>query len=102
MENAETISETQGNDLSRVAFFILFERTSIAGPPQTGEKIGGDATVQFSILKDSGLAAVKLTDGAGHAALGDLAINAVANPGPFPVLTAPFNRQFLDVRVRFE
>jgi TonB family protein len=48
------------------------------------EKIGAQATVQFSILKDGSVSSVQLVEGAAHALLGDLAVDAVTKAAPFP------------------
>jgi TonB family protein len=66
----------------------------------SGEKTTGDATVQFTILKNGSAAAVQLTDGAGHDALGEIAQRAVANSSPFPPLES--GRQSVDLLARFE
>ncbi|MGA7359626.1 MAG: energy transducer TonB [Candidatus Sulfotelmatobacter sp.] len=62
---------------------------------------GGDATVELTILKDGNLAGTKLTGGAGHATLGDLAQNAVTKSAPFPAPPAEFTAPSLSVRARF-
>ena len=68
---------------------------------KSGEKAGGDATLQFTILKDGGVSDVKVTDGSGHAALGDLAMDAVRKAGPFAPLPAEFSGQSVSVRGHF-
>jgi TonB family protein len=63
------------------------------------EKVGGDVTIKFKIAKDGSAQAIKLTDGTGHAALGDLAINAISSSGKFAPL--PLNLSSVDLRARF-
>jgi TonB family protein len=53
---------------------------------KSSERTGGDATVQFTIAKDGSIGSARLTDGAGHAALGDLALDAMSKSAPFPHL----------------
>lgn len=69
---------------------------------KSGEKVRGDATVQFTINKVGGIEGVKLTDGAGHAALGDLAASAVEKSAPFASLPSDFGGRSVDLRARFE
>jgi TonB family protein len=68
---------------------------------KSGEKAGGDATLEFTILKDGSLAATKLTDGAGHMVLGDLAQSAVTKSAPFPALPVEFIGPSLSIRAHF-
>ncbi len=65
------------------------------------ENVGGDATVEFTVLKDGSVATNNLTEGAGHAALGDLALDAVRKSEPFPVPPAEIIGPFLTVRAHF-
>jgi len=65
------------------------------------EKVGGDATVEFTILKSGRLAENSLIEGAGHAMLGDLALRAVKKSDPFPQLPANFAAPSLSVRAEF-
>jgi len=68
---------------------------------RSGEKVAGDATVEFDVLKDGTIPSVKLIDGAGHAALGDLAINAVKNSSPLPPVPSEFSGSSFGVRSHF-
>jgi len=68
---------------------------------KSGEKAGGDATVEFTILKDGSLSGTKLTDGAGHAVLGDLALSAITKSAPFAAPPAEFTGSSVSVRARF-
>jgi len=65
------------------------------------EKVGGDATVEFTIQKDGSLAEISLTDGAAHAALGDLALRAVKNSDRFASLPTDITASSLSVRAHF-
>jgi len=67
----------------------------------SGEKAGGDATIEFTILKDGNLSGNKFADGTGHAALGDLAQSAVTKSAPFPALPDEFSGPSVSVRARF-
>jgi TonB family protein len=71
--------------LIRANWFRLVSRSK--------ENAGGDAAVDFTLLKDGAITDVKLTDGAGHAALGELAVNAVLKSGPFPAQPAGISAQ---------
>lgn len=66
---------------------------------KSGEKTAGDATVEFTVLKDGSVTSAKLTDGAGHAILGDLALKAVEKSAPLAALPAQFPGQSVAVRV---
>jgi TonB family protein len=68
---------------------------------KSGEKAGGQARIQFTVLKDGTIAAPRLTDGAGHAALGDLAVKALSNSAPFPALPSDFAGPSVDLRTDF-
>jgi len=68
---------------------------------ESKEKVGGNATVEFTILKDGRLAENSLAEGAGHAVLGDLALRAVKKSEPFPVLPLEFTAPSLRVRAQF-
>jgi len=68
---------------------------------KSNEKVAGDATLEFTILKDGTLGGTTLTEGAGHATLGDLALTAVKNSGPFPALPNEFAVTSLSIRARF-
>jgi TonB family protein len=104
VEDAGVVSETQGVDFhpyleSRVLPLIRATWYRLAS--KSVEKVGGDATLQFTILKDGGVSDVQVTDGAGHAALADLAMDAVKKSGPFAGLPAEFSGQTITVRTRF-
>ena len=101
--NPEVLSDTRGADLHpylensvlpliRANWFQLISKS--------GEKTGGDATLQFTIYKDGSVAAVQVIDGTGHAALGGLAVNSVMKSAPFASLPAEFPGQALDVRMK--
>lgn len=68
---------------------------------RSGERIGGEASVEFDVLKDGSIDSVKLVDGIGHAALGDLAINAVRNSAPLPRVSSAFAGSSFGVRTHF-
>ena len=79
--------------LIRANWYRLVSRSS--------EKVAGDASVEFDVLKDGTVTSVKLIDGSGHAALGDLAINAVKNSAPLPPVPADFSGSSFAVRSHF-
>lgn len=66
------------------------------------EKIPGDATVEFIILKDGSLVGSNLMDGVGHALLGDLALTAIKNSAPFSALPSDLKDPSLSVRAHFQ
>lgn len=66
---------------------------------KSDERVGGDATVEFTVAQDGSIVGTKLTDGSGHAALGELATKAVLKSGPFPPL--PEKSASLQVRAKF-
>jgi len=68
---------------------------------KSSENVGGDAAVEFTIRKDGSLVDSDLSDGAGHAVLGDLASRAVKNSAPFPALPADVTAPSLSIRARF-
>jgi TonB family protein len=68
---------------------------------RSGEKVAGDASVEFDVLKDGTIVSVKLVDGAGHAALSELAINAVKNSAPLPPVPSEFSGGSFVVRSHF-
>jgi len=63
------------------------------------KELGGDVTVEFTIMKDGSTRAAKLTEGPGHRILGDLATTAISKSGPFAPL--PANVTSVDVRTTF-
>jgi len=65
---------------------------------KSDERVGGDATVEFTVAQDGSIVDAKLTDGSGHAALGELATKAVLKSGPFPPLPTKFGT--LQVRAK--
>lgn len=65
------------------------------------ENVAGDATVEFTVLKDGSVATSNLAEGASHAALGDMALSAVRKSGPFPSLPPEVTSPSLAVRARF-
>ncbi len=104
VENLEIVGETRDSNVgayieSSVLPLLRANWYRIAS--QSGEKTGGDATIQFSIQKDGSVVGVKLIDGVGHAVLGDLAVKAVTKSGPFPAVAASDDRS-VDLQVRFE
>jgi len=102
---AEILKEASSADLHQYlddSVLPLIRATWYRLVSRSGEKAGGEATVEFTILKDGSVTGVKLTDGAGHAALGDFAMNAVTKSGPFAILPSGFDEQSIDVRTRFE
>jgi TonB family protein len=83
---AESLSDAAGVNLQpylESSVLPLIRANWFRQLSKSGENIGGQATIQFTVLKDGAVAGVKLTDGAGHAALGELAMSAVAKSGPF-------------------
>jgi TonB family protein len=68
---------------------------------RSGEMVAGDASVEFAVLRDGSITSVKLVDGAGHAVLGDLAINAVKNSAPLPPVPSELAGSSFAVRSHF-
>lgn len=58
--------------------------------------------MRFTILKNGSVSAIQLTDGAGHAVLGDMAVKAVEKSGPFAPLPSESTEQSADLRMHFE
>jgi len=69
---------------------------------KSGEKSGGDATIEFTLQKDGSVTDIKLIEGVGHAVLGDLAASAITRSGPFPGLPAEPNEKSVSLRLQFE
>lgn len=67
----------------------------------SGEKVAGDASVEFAVLRDRSITSVNLVDGAGHSVLGDLAINAVKHSAPLPPMPPEFAGSSFAVRSHF-
>ncbi len=104
VENAEIIGNTQGVDFQpyiETGVLPMIRATWYRLASRSKETTGGDATIEFTILKDGSVADVKLADGAGHAALGDLAMDAVRKSGPFAPLPAQFGGPAISIRCRF-
>lgn len=68
---------------------------------KAAERAGGQTTVEFTELKDGSVSSVKLTGGAGHTALGDLAVKALSSSAPFPALPADAAGLSVDLRTDF-
>lgn len=102
--NPEILSEAHGTDLKpylEESVLPLLRANWFRLLSTSREKTAGDATIQFSIQKDGSVSAVKLAEGAGHAALGDLAVSAVTHSGPFRALPAEFGETSVELRVPF-
>ena len=68
---------------------------------RSGDRVGGEASVEFDVLKDGSISSLELVDGAGHAALGDLAMSAVKNSAPLPPMPPEFAGKSIRVRSHF-
>jgi len=105
VDNAEILSETHGLDLHPYledSVLPMIRATWYRLALKSKEATAGDVTLEFTILKDGSVADVKPADGAGHAALADLAMDAVGKSSPLTPLPAQFGGQALDIRMRFE
>jgi TonB family protein len=104
VDDPEIVGNTQGVDFQpylEASVLPMIRATWYRLALKSKETTGGDATLEFTILKDGSVADVKLTDGAGHAALGDLAMDAVRKSSPFASLPAQFGGQAISLRCRF-
>ncbi|HUO17407.1 MAG TPA: TonB family protein [Verrucomicrobiae bacterium] len=105
VSNPEILTDTNGMDLHPYVndqVLPLLRANWYTALKRSGEQVSGDATVLFTISKLGGITTTKLVDGSGHAALGELATQAVTNSAPFQPFPEEFSGNFLDLRVRFE
>jgi TonB family protein len=99
----EILSDTQGVDFGSYTRQVLRDVRQnwyVAIPPSAQAR-HADLMIEFSIMKDGKVSALKLVQGSGDVELDRAAWAGILDSNPFPPLPADFRGPFLALRFRF-